>query len=120
MRCPDGEIRLKTARLEIRATPEEKSALQAAAAASGRTLTEYVTACCLPGRDVSKALPAEAVRQMAGLRGDIGKAIGIMKLALASGVPEKAEVEKALRSFERIDSSVRKLIAETVRKLAAL
>lgn len=108
----------KTIHIDLRATPEEKARIAAAAAKSGRTMSEYVLACCLPGRDISKALPAEAVKEMIRLRGDIGKATGMLKLSLASGVPGKDDVETALRAYEKAEQQVRDLISEAARKLA--
>lgn len=91
----------KDMRIYIRVTAKQSAQIKARALAERKTITDYVIGRCLEGKPV-ELLPGDAVAAAIRLRGDIGKATGMLKHALAQGVrdgPQIMAIEEAYKSL---------------------
>ncbi len=109
----------KDMRNYIRVTAEQSAQIKARALAERKTITDYVIGRCLEGKPV-ELLPGDAVAAAIRRRGDIGKATGMLKHALAQGVrdgPQIMEIERAYRDCQQRLYDVIKLMAEALVKI---
>lgn len=113
-------MREKDLRIQLRVSKEEYIAIKLAAAENNVTLTEYVKQNCLPCKNLSDVFNADIVEALIRLRGDIGKATGMLKQAISSDQYNPKIFSKILKQYIDLKKQLEDLMSDCSNKLRNL
>jgi predicted aconitase len=112
-----SENRKKTKLIQVRATPDEKVALKAKAAAYGISMGELCRATIFGIKTKSKT-DQDAILSLAQARADLGRVGGFLKATLAGEFPGSPAIPTAeIRDFLHKTQAAEKTVLAAVEKL---
>ena len=114
------EADVKTERIFIRVSPDEKDRIRLHAHASNTTMSDYLRDLVIVTPKLSKAVTPEIIQEVNALRSTVGKFTGMLKQAIASDKYNPKEFAAALNDWKGVKTKADRVLEECIDRIGKI